>query len=244
MDLRRGQWDRWGATGHDPAGDGREHRGLAARAGAQIEPRAREGPGRRRRRAGQRGVGQGQGGELAGLVLDEGATLGHRRYRRGVAAVQDDAERGPARRLRRFGRALADELLRVGQAREGGEGDPGPDVAGGQGSSGFGQAASRLLAERGAERLDDPARVAAGRGQVADRVGGPVGGDNLEPFGLGPGADAAQHRVDEPGGAHARHILGQVHGRGDRGVAGHPGGQQLVGAQPQYLADRRIDVTR
>ena len=226
MGYRRGRRERGASTADLPPGPA--HRS-SQEAGAA--------------RMGQRGAGQGQGGELAGLVLDEGAALGHRRYRRGVAAMQDDAERGPARGLRRFGRALADELLRVGQAGKGGEGDPRPDVAGGQGSSGFWQAASRLLTERGAKRLDDPARVAAGRGQVADRVGGPVGGDDLEPFGLGPGADAAQHRVDEPGGAHAHHILGQVHGRGDRGVAGHPGGQQLVGAQPQYLADRRIDVT-
>jgi hypothetical protein len=56
-----------------------------------------------------------------------------------------------------------------------------------------------------------------------------------------PGGDLPQHRVDEPGRPRASDVLGEVHRRGDRGVGADPGGQQLVRAQPEHLAQRRVD---
>ena len=55
-------------------------------------------------------------------------------------------------------------------------------------------------------------------------------------------AHLVEHRVDEPGGTAADAAPDQVHGRADRGVRGHPHGEQLVRAQAQRVEHVGVDL--
>lgn len=57
-------------------------------------------------------------------------------------------------------------------------------------------------------------------------------------------ADPAQHRVDELRPPVADLRPGQLHGGRDGGVAGDPGGQQLVRAEREHVQDRRVHLAQ
>ena len=63
---------------------------------------------------------------------------------------------------------------------------------------------------------------------------------DVEPGRQIPGRDASQDCVHEAGRALADSVLHQVHRRRHRGMRLHPGGKQLVSAEPEHLAHRRI----
>ena len=115
----------------------------------------------------------------------------------------------------------------------------GPDVAGGEGVLGLGGAGR---AERVAERVDDPARIAVPHRQVSGRVPGPVRRDDLDPGVQVAGGHPAQDRVDEAGRPGAADVLGQVDRGRHGGVVADPGGQQLVHAEPEHVAHRRVEL--
>ena len=147
-------------------GQGGEQGGLAARSGAQVEPAhvaTRQG------RLGHR-----QRHDLGALVLHPGAALGHGRDARRVATRQLDGVRRPSG-------ARAAGSLQLGDVREpgsGGERHPRGRVVGGEQGLEVGVVAQRL-----AQRIDDPARVGVRDGEVAVEVRGPVRRDLLDPVG-------------------------------------------------------------
>ena len=77
-------------------------------------------------------------------------------------------------------------------------------------------------------------------GEVTERIGVAAWGRNPDPGFQVAGGHPAQHRVDEAGRALASEVAGEVHRGRDGRVRGHPGGQELVGAEAQYLAQRRV----
>ena len=181
--------------------------------------------------------GQGERGQLAGLVLDDRLAAGDEGRRvtpgqpvavgrpAGPFAVRPAADRIRGRR----------EAVRGGTERED---YLGPDVAGGEGVLGLGGAGR---AERVAERVDDPARIAVPHRQVSGRVPRPVRRDDLDPGVQVAGGHPAQDGVDEAGRAGAADVLGQVDRGRHGGVAADPGGQQLVRAEPEHVAHRRVE---
>ena len=76
----------------------------------------------------------------------------------------------------------------------------------------------------------------------ADRVGCRVGGDPAHPARQVVRGDLAQHRVDEPGRPLAHLGPDQVDAGADRRVRRHPHREQLVGAEPQGVEDRHVDL--
>ncbi len=188
--------------------------------------------------AGYASSGQGERGELAGLVLDSGLnprTAGHQGRR--VTAGQPEAIRRPAGPFSVRQRACRLGIWRAGRAE--GEDHLGAGVSRGEGILGLG---GGVRAERVAERVDDPARIAVPDGQVTGRVPGPVRGDDLDPAVQVAGGHPAQDRVDEAGRPRAADVLGQVDGGRHGGVVTDPGGQQLVCAEPEHVAHRRVDL--
>src|SRR5690348_14510916 len=119
-------------------GQGAQQPSLPAGTRAQVEPQLVL--------AGYAGPGQGQCGELAGLILDGSLAAGHQR--RWVAARQPEAVRRPAGPL-----AVRQRTVRAGAE---GEDYLRADVSRGEDIVDLGG----VLAERIAEGVDDPARVA------------------------------------------------------------------------------------
>ncbi len=167
--------------------------------------------------------------ELARLILNGRAVLGHGRDLRRSSLCQVGPERRPSGGPGPAGR----ELRGIGAPRHRTEGDQRSLTIGGKRGLGLGQAGGGILAERLTERTDDPARVAVPDRQVADQIVGTARGSDLQPGLKIARGNAAQHRVDEASRTRARHVPGQVHRRGDRGVRSHAGRQQLMSAQPQ-----------
>ena len=99
-------------------------------------------------------------------------------------------------------------------------------------------------AEGVAQRRDDPARVRVHDREVADRVGVVRRRDLGQPAVEVLPADLAQHRVDEAAAALAGDRPGQLDGGADRGVRRHPHREQLVGAEPQQVEHRRVDLVQ
>ena len=235
--------DQAGAAG---SGEPGQQPGLAAGARAQVEPEPVRGPasaaGASARAGtwfagscrGQADPGQGERGQLARLVLD-GRARGDQGG--GIAAGQPEAIRRPAGPLTVRQGAVRRGIGSLGGAE--GEHDGGPGVAGGQGVLELGRGGR---AERVAERVDDPARMAVPDGQVTGRVTGLVRGRDPDPVVQVAGGHPAQDRVDETRGPRAADVLGQVDRRGHGGVPADPGGQQLVRAEPEHVAHRRVEV--
>src|SRR6266851_122579 len=207
------------------SGEPAQQPGLAAGARAHVQPEPVL--------AGQADPGQGERGQLAGLVLDGRLAAGDQGRR--VAAGQPETVGRPAGPL--AVRGEAGTVRRSGGAER--EDHVGPDVAGGEGVLGLGGAG---LAERVADRVDDPARIAVPDGEVPGRVAGPVWGDDLDPGIQVTGGHAAQDRVDEARRAGAADVLGQVDRGRHGGVAADPGGQQLMRADPEHVAHRRVEL--
>ena len=165
--------------------------------------------------AGQADPGQGERGQLAGLVLDGRLAAGDQGRR--VTAGQPEAVGRPAGALAVGPGQLVraeDRRGRVGCGQGGAEREDylGANVAGGEGVLGLGGG----RAERVAEGVDDPAGIAVPHRQVAGRVPGPVRRDDLDPGVQVAGGHPAQDRVDEAGRTGAADVLGQV----DRGRHG------------------------
>ena len=106
-------------------------------------------------------------------------------------------------------------------------------VVGGQRGLEF--SSSLVVAERVGEGVDDPARVGVHDREVAARVVVERRRGRLRILG-----HPAHHGVGEAG-CPRRHGAHQVDGGGDRSPGRHPGAPQLVGAEPQRVAHRRID---
>ena len=183
----------------------------------------------------QRSAGQRDGGQLAGLVLDGGLAGGDQIGR--VAGVEGEGVGGPAAGLG-VGRH---HLVAVRAAGEGGHGDLGARVARGQGGLELGVG---RIAEGGPVGADDPPGVAAADGEVAVGVGRRVGRDDRQPGVQVSGRHPAQDGVDVAGDARADHLLGQVDRGGHGGVGPDPGGEELVRAEPEDLADRRVELVQ
>jgi hypothetical protein len=197
-------------------GESCQQRGLAAGSGAQVEPGrivASDGSRRQRHRD-----------QLRALVLDAGAALGDGRDRARVAALEDHAVRRPRRRFSR-------ELVAGGPSGSSHERDPGRLVVGGQ------QLVQLGPAERVAQLLDHPLRVAVGDRRVPHGRRHRIGGDAGDPLVEVVRGDLAQDGVREAGGPRADPGPDQVHGRADRGVGRHSHRQQLVDTEPQRVED-------
>ncbi len=202
-------------------GQGGEQRCLAAGTGAQVEPDL-VAPLERR-------VGERERNQLGALVLHPGAALGDGRDVRGVATAEADAVRRERGRLPR-------QLVPRGPARSGDEHHGGRLVVGGQ----HGLELIAPLPQRPLELLDDPARVAVGHGEVADRVAGSVRRDPRHPGLEVRRRDLAQHGIDQAGVALAGPGTGEVDAGRDRRMGAHAHRQQLVGAQPEHVAQPRL----
>ncbi len=209
-------------------GQGAEQRRLPAGARAAVQPapvRAFEGR-----------VGQGQGDELAALVLDAGPVLPYGVHGSRLAALaQAYRVRGPAAR---HGGLLGEQLVAGGPAGAGDQGDLGALVVRGQQLLHAGPAA----AERVPQRRDDPAGVRVHDGEVV--LGVLVVGrrDPRQPPVEVVHGDLAQHRVDELGPSVAEHDPRQLHRGGHGGVARDARPQQLVGAQAEHVQHRRVHL--
>ena len=73
-------------------------------------------------------------------------------------------------------------------------------------------------------------------------VARPVGCDLGDPVGGRAPADLAEHGVDQPGRTTTDALVDEVDARRDRGVVGHPHGQQLVGAEPQHVTHLDLEL--
>ena len=119
----------------------------------------------------------------------------------------------------------------VGEPRPGHERDARRRVVGGEQRLELARVVERL-----GQRVDDPARVGVGDGEVAVQVGVTVGRDLSRPRrGVMP-AHLAQDGVDQSGRAAADAGAHEVDARRDRGMVGHPHREQLVDAQAQHVA--------
>ena len=233
----------------DLVGDEDGARAASGQPGEQRRPcrRARR-TGRasaRRRGPSTRAAASASGDQLAALVLHAGAAVAHGREGAGVAAG-----RAP-RRTATSGRARApapSSSSTVGQARAGDAGSPGgarcrPRAA----------ASSARPSRRGGAVPSSAARSAATtqrgwlvRDREARRPGrSPApGATSAEPRRRGRvRATRAQHGVDE---ARPRRCRRPARARptrlGDRGVRRHPHAEQLVGAEPQHVEHRRVEL--
>ena len=133
------------------------------------------------------------------------------------------------------------ELVAVGPSGPRHQRDPGRLVVGGQ------QVVQLGPADRVAQLLDDPLRVAVGDRREPRRRGQRIGGDPDDPLVEVVRGDLAQDGVGEAGRPGADPGPDQVHGRADRGVRRHPHREQLVDAEPQrvehlglHLAERPV----
>ena len=205
-------------------------------------------------------LGQGDGGELAGLILRAGPGLGDGRDPGRVAVAEVGAE------LRPPGRAGAPlgQLAHLGQSRHGTQRDAGPLIVRDENGLGLGQqrcgapiparprrklaraaGAARApaggLAQRVAHRGDDPARMAVPDGQVPDPVVGPARRGDLQPGVEVAGRHLAQDGVDETRRPRADDVPHQVDRGGHGRVRGHPRREQLVRAEPEDLAHGEVE---
>ena len=80
--------------------------------------------------------------------------------------------------------------------------------------------------------------------RVADRVGGRVGRQLVDPGLLVAARDGAQHAVDETGSCRIEFDTSLLDGGGHRGVLFDAGAQQLVGAEPQQVQQYGVDLVR
>ena len=102
---------------------------------------------------------------------------------------------------------------------------------------------SRGAAQRVAQLLDDPPRMAVGdRRRARTGRGHGVRRDRATQASRSLLGDLAQHRVGEAGRARRRPGPDQVDRGADRGVRGHPHRQQLVGAEPQRVEHLGLDL--
>ena len=225
-----------GQPGAGADGQAREHARLAARSGAQVEPAlamtCSDGAARR-----QRGPADRDGRELTGLVLHARPPGRHRGDARRVALGQIAPVRGPAG----WFTARRDQLGLVRPAGEYADVHPRALVVGGEHRLGLRERSIRRLTERGGERLDDPPGMAVADREMPGRVTGPVRRCDLQPAAEVVGRHPAEHGVDEPGRARTGGLAHQRDRRGDRSVRRHPGREQLVRAQPQYLTHGRVE---
>ena len=210
-----------------------QQRRLAARARAQVEPALV--------RALERGVGESRGRRAASPRPAHRRAPGRRRERAGVAAGQPHPDRGVRRARGALGGRVTEQLLGRDQARPRDEGD---------------------ASARRCRRPAGPRARRRGRWPPATRParrrpsGGGRARSTAKPwrsfFGSGasrrtqPARSCSPTRrstaLTKPVTLRPADLPGQVDGGGDRGVRRHPGGQQLVGAQPQHGEHRGVDL--
>ena len=203
-----------------PASAGQQ-RGLAARAGAQVEPA--------RVRAVELDAGEGEGDELARLVLHGGAALG------------DGAGRSPGR-------------LRAGRRRTGSTAAGSPSSSSTVERPGRATSVTRGRSLSAASRSSISAAPTASRSALTiqrgwlcttDETPGLVlRRDDLQPGVEVAGRHLAQHGVGELRLPRTRHRTRQVDGGADGRVRRDAGAQQLVRAEPQDVQQRRVDLGR
>ena len=219
-----------------PALDGEraEDAGLAARAGAQVEPLCGQ--------VGWHvGGGEREGDQLRPLVLHRGAPVAHLRDQPGVTGAEHDPDRRGAARL---------DVVVAAQVVDGEQ--PGPRdhvhprrlVVGGQqgcqlGVDGVGRGPA-VAEQRRPQRGDDPLGVAVPHRQ---RRGSPtLGHHRVAPLLERALAEPAHDGVDEAAGPGAGHHLGQTHRLVGGRVRGDPHAEQLVGPQAQHVEHLRVDA--
>ena len=228
-----------GEVGAGPHRERTEDAGLAAGAGAQVEPPGRHGP-RSRTRSVIR-PGQGQGDELRALVLHRGAAVTHRGEGPGVPGGQDGPDRGEGAR----GRVRAvDELVDAREPRPGHEVHERRLVVGLQQRRELDvdrlPRGAAVRDQRGPQGGDDPLGVAVEHRK--GRCAAPVRHDGIPPLLDRALADPTHDGVDEAAGTRPRHDLGEPDGlvRGRVRRDAHP--EQLVRAEAEHVEHLRVDA--